>query len=151
MERFGPKTCETTDPHLSSIYVCHSTSSVVQQQQIITIARKQSDLLGYLPQWPWDDFISQYRVAGKMKWSCLPNMSESIQRGTQVSWPETDAGRWSNSKFFPRLSEKLNSHNCSYNKIPKNISFVTERDFVPFRNTNRNEQALKYQSETIAG
>lgn len=80
-------------------------------------------------------------------------LSASIQRCTQESLPETDEGRWSNSKFqlFTHLSEKLNSHNFPHSKFPNNISFAAERDFVLFGNISHNEQALKYQSETIAG
>lgn len=53
MGRFGPKTCETTDPHNSAIYACRNTSSVVQQQQISTTARKKSDLPGYTVTLSW--------------------------------------------------------------------------------------------------
>lgn len=53
MRRFGSKTCETADPHNSAISACHNTSSVVQQQQVITIARKESDLSGYTETLSW--------------------------------------------------------------------------------------------------
>lgn len=152
MGRFGPKTSETTDPHNSAIYACHNTSAVVQQQQVITIARKEPNLPGYTVTLSWLLCLS-VQSRGKDEMKCLPNMSASIQRCTQVNWPETDEGRWSNSKFqlFTRLSEKFNSRNCYYSKFPSNISFAAERDFVLFGNINHNEQALKYQSETIAG
>lgn len=143
MGRFGWQTYETADLHNSAIYACHNTSSVVQQQQVITIARKESDLPGYIVTLSWLLCVSVQSVRkDEMK---LPSQHVSIHPkmySNKLAW-----NRWGQMVKLHIYQKTLSSYNCYYSKFPNNISFAAEPDFVLFGNINHNEQALKYQKQ----